>query len=492
MKTVLILYPNQLFPVDVLPKVDAVVLVEEPLFFGVDQQHPLRMHKQKLILHRASMRRYVEEVLWPAKLDVDYVDLDVFMNSGDVLDRVRKFEKVYIFDPINEILTSRLLAARRERGDGAQLEFLQSPNFYLKDQEVREYFASKHDHVFTDFYQWQRERFNILIDENYKPVGGHWNFDDQIHEKVPKNQTLPSFGVYGGNEYVKDAIAYVNEHFPNNPGSTDFIWPTNHHEATKWLEDFIDSRLDLFGPYQDALDGQAVWLYHSALSSSLNTGLLSPQQVVNAALRRDSKDPVGLPSLEGFVRQILGWREFTRGEYVVRGHEMQKTNPFKHQRKLSQAWFSGNLGIPPFDDVAKKVVAHGYAHHNERLMIAANLMTLCEIHPDEIHRWFSELFVDAYDWAVIPNTYGIGQFADTVKPYISASTGVLQSSYYERGHWSDIWDGLYWRFIEKNRDTIRHNPRLRPMVQRLERLDSDHRRVISYRAEDFLNKFTVQ
>ena len=125
-------------------------------------------------------------------------------------------------------------------------------------------------------------------------------------------------------------------------------------------------------------------------------------------------------------------------------------------------------------------------------MIAANLMTLCEISPEEIYRWFTELFVDAYDWAVIPNTYGIGQFAETVKPYISASTGILQVSHYERGYWSDIWDGLYWRFIEKNRDTIRHNPRLRPMVQRLDRLEPDHRRIISYRAEDFLANFTVQ
>jgi deoxyribodipyrimidine photolyase-related protein len=494
MKTALILYPHQLFPREVLPEVDTIVLVEEPLYFGVDQQHPKRLHKQKLVLHRASMQRYAEEVLWPAKFDVDYVNLDVFMASGDVLDRVAKFEKVYVFDPVDDVLTKRLLAARRERGEATALEFLQSPNFYLQDQEVRQYFTDSHRKPFEDFYQWQRERFNILIDENYKPVGGRWSFNDQTHEKLPKGQDLPSFGAFGDNKFVHEAVSYVQEHFPNNPGGTEFIWPTNHAEAAIWLDDFISNRLDLFGPYQDALDGHAAWLYHSALSSSLNTGLLSPQQVVSAVLNRDKKQAVGLPSLEGFISHILGQREFMRGQYAVRADALRKSNIFKHHRKMSNAWYSGNLGIPPYDDMVKKVQRNGYAHHNERLMVAGNLMLLCEISPDDMYRWFSELFVDAVDWAVVPNVYDLGQFADggALKPHVTASNYILQTSNYERGLWSDIWDGLYWRFIEKNSDIIKHNPRLRPMVQRLERLDPDHRRVISYRAEDFLNKFTVQ
>jgi len=492
MKTALILYPNQLFPFELLPKVDTVVMVEEPLYFGMDQMNQIRIHKQKIILHRASMRRYVEEVLYPNKVDVDYIELDVFMSSGDVLERVKKFDKTYVFDPINEVLTNRLLAARREQGDGIALEFLQSPNFFLTDQEVRQYFDDKHESIFADFYQWQRERFNILIDENYKPLGGSWSFEDKTHKKVPKDQALPSFGVFGDNKFVSEAIKYVEEHFPNNPGSTDFIWPTNHEEAKKWLHSFTDDRLNLFGVYHSSLNGQAAWLYHSALSVSINIGLLSPRQVIHTALEHDKKNAVGLPGLEGFIRQILGWREFTRGEYTTRGSSMQKSNPFKHQRKLTKAWYSGNTGIPPFDDIAKKVQARGYLHHNERLMIAANLMTLCEVHPDDIAKWCSELFVDAYDWVVIPNTYGIGQFPETAVPYISAASGVIQLSEYERGYWSDVWDGLYWRFIEKNADLIKQHPELQPMIQRLERLDPDHRRVISYRAEDFLAKFTLQ
>ena len=495
MKTVLILYPHQLYPVEMLPKADSVVLVEEPLYFGVDAQYPMKLHKQKLILHRASMRRYVEEVLYPAGFQVDYVELDVFMTSGDVLDRVRKYEKAYIFDPVDEVLSKRLLAARRERGEGPAIEFLQSPNFYLQDAEVRQYFGDTHDQLFADFYQWQRERFNVLIDESYKPAGGKWSFEDDGRQKLPKDHQLPTFGVFGSNTHVDAAVRYVNDHFPNNPGSTDFIWPTNHQEAAAWLDDFMAHRLDLFQPYQDVIDGKAAWIYHSALSSSLNIGLLSPQQVVQAALKRDKDNPVGLPSLESFIRNVLGWREFVRGEYVVRGDKIRTQNAFKHQRKLTAAWYNGNLGIPPFDDVSKKVHAHAYAHHNERLTVAGNLMLLSEIHPDEVKKWFSEMFIDAYDWVVTPNVYSMSQFADggamAARPYISASSHILQVSSYERGYWSDIWDGLYWRFIEKNNDLIKHNPHLRPMVQRLERLDPDHRRIISYRAEDFLNKFTV-
>jgi deoxyribodipyrimidine photolyase-related protein len=177
MKSALLLYPHQLYPLSDLPKVETVVMVEEPLYFGMDQEFPVRMHKQKLILHRASMRRYVEEVLWPAGFKVEYIDLDVFMKSGDVLDRVAKVEQLFVIDPIDDVLTKRLLQARRERTDVPNITFLANPNFYLKEQEVRDYFGSHKNPEFADFYQWQRERFNVLIDENYKPVGGKWSFE---------------------------------------------------------------------------------------------------------------------------------------------------------------------------------------------------------------------------------------------------------------------------------------------------------------------------
>lgn len=494
MKTALVLYPHQLFAAEHLPQVDTIVMVEEPYYFGVDQQYPVRLHKQKLILHRASMRRYAEEIVWPLKIDVDYVELDVFMQTGDILKRLKKFEHIYMFDPVDEVMIKRLLAARREQNDGPRLEFLPTPAFYLKEQEVRQYFGERHKDVFADFYQWQRERFNVLIGEDYKPVGGKWSFDGENRQKLPAGQPLPTFGVFGGNKWVEEAVQYVTEHFPNNPGTTDFIWPTSRAEAQQWLGDFIDKRLDNFGPYQDALDQSAAWAYHSALSSSLNIGLLTPQEVVEAALERHAKTPVPLASLEGFIRQVMGWREFVRGIYVVRGEPMRSANNQMHKRKLTNEWYDGTLGIPPFDDMVNKVNQHAYAHHIERLMVAGNLMMLCEIDPDDVFRWFSELFIDAYDWVMVPNVYGMSQYADggtiVTKPYISSSNYVLQMSHYQRDTWCDVWDGLFWRYVEKHKTSLTKNPRMRVMVQRLNQLDADRKRIIHYRAEDFLNKFT--
>ncbi len=498
MKSALILYPHQLYKIETFPEVQTVIMVEEPLYFGVDNEYPLRFHKQKLILHRASMRRYVEEILWPAGYDVDYIDLDVFMKSGDVLARTGKYDKLYFFDPVDDVLTKRLLASRRERSgeDIAPIEFLPSPNFYLNEHDVRQYFGEKHKHLFASFYQWQRERFNILIGSDYKPVGGKWSFDAHNRERLPKDHELPSFAVFGGNEFVKEAIKYVNEHFPNNPGSTDFIWPTSHAEAESWLHDFVTHRLDLFGPYEDAIDRDAAWVYHSALSSSLNSGLLTPEQVVDAALERHAKKPVSLPSLEGFIRQVLGWREYMRGLYVTKHVPMRTSNALGHQRKMTPEWYTGELGLPPYDDVMKKVNQHAYAHHIERLMIAGNLMMLCEIHPNEVYKWFSEMFIDAYDWVMVPNVYGMSQFADggtiVTKPYISSSNYILKMSRYKKGDWSDVWDGLYWRFIENNKAMLSKNPRMSMMVSQLERLDPDRKRIIGYRADDFLHKFTVK
>jgi len=494
MKSVLLLYPHQLYPIADLPKVETVVLVEDPLYFGMDHEHSLRLHKQKLILLRASMRRYVEEVLWPAGLKTEYIDLDVFMKEEDVLSRVGKADQLYVIDPSDDVLTQNLLKARRERSDLPNLTFLSNPNFYLKEQEVSQYFGERHKHAFADFYQWQRERFNILIGEDYKPIGGKWSFETEHHRKLPADATLPSFGVFGDNKHVTEAKDWVEEHFPDNPGSSEFIWPTSHAEARTWLDDFVENRLDDFAIYQNTIDERSPWLYHSLLASSLNIGLLSPQEIVESALKRHTKKEVPLESLETFVRQVLGWREFTRGQYLHDAATMRNQNVFNHHRKLTSAWFNGTTGLPPLDDVIKKLNHHAYAHQNELRIVAGNLMLLAEIQPDQMHRWVSELCLDAYDWTTVPNVYGMNWFTGgTVEglPPLAPSNDILEISNYERGIWSDVWDGLFWRFVEKHQTLLTKNPHTRVLVHRLNKLDADHKRIIHYRAEDFLTQHTA-
>lgn len=496
MKTALILYPHQLYPFDQLPQVDNILMVEEPLYFGVDQEFPLKLHKQKLIVRRASMRRYVEEVLWPNGVKVDYIELDVFMNSGDVLDRFKKYDQLQVFDPVNEVLAQRLLLARRQQDKMPTITFLSSPNFYLQDQEVRAFLQQSHKELFLEFYQWQRERFNVLIGSNYKPEGGAWMLGaaEADDKKLPADVRAAGFAVFGDNQWVADAVAYVEEHFPDNPGSTECIWPTSHQEAVTWLREFVDNRLDNYAAYPEAFDATLAWAFHSGLSPCLNNGLLSPQQVVDAALERHASKPVPLESLELFIRNILGRRELARGMYAVK-HRESLNGPLQHKRRMTPEWFNGSLGIPPFDDLVVKVLHRAHANQSERNLVAGSLMLLAEIEPHEIAKWLGELFVDADDWNVTAAVYdmfhfaGAGSVSEKRLPFANSSY-LLQVSHYERGEWSDVWDGLYWRFVEKNKTLLAHHPLGRVLTQRLHRLDADRRRIIHYRAEDFLNQFT--
>lgn len=496
MKSAHLIYPHQLFGAELLPQgITTIFLIEDPLYFGTDTKYPVFFHKQKLILHRASMRRYIEEVLWPAGYDVEYVEFKDLVDSGDVLQRLRGFDSATVFDVVDDVLQRRLQTAGTTVPEVPQLQFLDTPNFYLKRQEVADYFGKSQKSSFATFYQWQRERFNILIGDNYKPIGGKWSFDEDNRKRLPKDHVLPTFEVYGSNKYVDEARHYVQKNFPDNPGAdAEFCWATNHNEASSWLAKFLDQRLDDFGPYEDAIDGVAPWAYHSALTPALNIGLLSPQQIVDAALARHDKKPVPLESLEGFIRQVLGWREYVRGIYQTRHVALRMANVYEHKRQLTSDWYDGTTGIPPVDDVIKKVQARSYIHHIERLMIIGNIMFVAQIDPREVYQWFMEMTIDAYDWVIAPNVYGISQFADggsmTTKPYASGSDYILKMSYYQKDDWCDIWDGLYWDFIEKNRTTLARNPRMSTIVHQLDRLNEDRKRIIGYRAADFLNTKT--
>ena len=497
MKNILVLYPNQLFDAGHLPKdVDQILLVEEPLYFGTDNKYPLYIHKQKLAFMRATMRRYAEEVLWPAGYQVDYLDFQHMKDSTDVVNRVSRFEEVIFFDPCDDVLQRRVSSAIASLNPAPQLTILDSPNFFLTRREVEGFFANKSKSSFTEFYRWQRERFNILINpDTYKPIGGKLSFENQTKKRLPKNHKLPTFQVFGNNDFVQEATQYVQKNFPDNPGELkDFPWPTNHQEAVEWLEEFIEHRLEHYGEYEDAIDGDAPWVYHSALSPLMNSGLLSPHEVVDKVLTKHEEKNLPLASVESFIRQVIGWREYMRGAYLKLHVQLRTSNTFGHNRRLTADWYKGTTGIGPVDDVIKKSLSRAYAHHVERLMIVGNIMFLCDFHPDEIYRWFMEIYIDAYDWTTAPNVYGMSQFNDgilTNKVYISSSNYVLKMSHYEKGEWCDIWDGLYWRFVEKNQERFKKHPKMKLAVSQLEKLDENRRRIISYRAEDFLKTKTA-
>ncbi len=217
-----------------------------------------------------------------------------------------------------------------------------------------------------------------------------------------------------------------------------------------------------------------------------------PMEVVDQAIHYANEHEIPINSLEGFVRQIIGWREFIRGMYEAKGSDSRTANYWNHTRKMPASFYDGTTGIEPVDDTIKKVLRDGYSHHIERLMIIGNFMLLCEIDPKEVYRWFMELYIDAYDWVMVPNVYGMSQFADggffATKPYISGSNYVLKMSNYSKGPWQKTWDGLFWRFMDIHRDFFLKNPRLGMLVRTFDKMSDDKRMAHYDNAQKFLDR----
>jgi deoxyribodipyrimidine photolyase-related protein len=320
-------------------------------------------------------------------------------------------------------------------------------------------------------------------------VGGKWSFDTENRAKLPKKYVSPMEPVCPGNAFTREAAAYVEKHFPDNPGSTrHFRWPVTRADAEVWLDRFIEERMEHFGIYEDAISTEFAYLHHSAITPALNIGLLDPQDVIDRVMAKRKKIPMN--SLEGFIRQIIGWREFMRGIYQFRGVEIRTRNFWNFDRPLPASFYDGTTGIPPVDRVIRQLLTDGYCHHIERLMVLGNFMLLCRFRPDDVYRWFMEMFVDSYDWVMVPNVYGMSQFADggtfTTKPYLSGSNYILKMSDESKGPWCEVWDGLFWTFIGDHAEFFLRNPRLSMMVRTWEKMPDAKKDGHRKAAEGFL------
>jgi deoxyribodipyrimidine photolyase-related protein len=482
MPTAALVYPHQLFdPHPAVAGSDVVFLVEDPLFF-----RQYAFHRQKLMLHRATMKRYAREVLPKAR----HVDAHQLAHTGDVVPLVKKAKcgAVRVVDPNDDWLLARLTAACSAAG--VKLTVLNDPHFLTPQTEIEAFTTGNEKLFFTDFYIRQRKRLKVLLTPDGKPVGGKWSFDADNRKKLPKTVHPPAPTLPLENAYVREAREYVRANFPDAPGSdTPFTYPTSAAEARAWLTDFLDHRFADFGVYEDAISTRERVLFHSVITPALNVGLLSPREVADAALAH--ADRVPLNSHEGFVRQVIGWREFVRLVYRTRGRRQRTRNYWEYTRPMPAAFYTGTTGIDPVDHVIRGVLDTAYCHHIERLMILGNFLLLCDLAPDAVYQWFMELFIDAYDWVMVPNVYGMSQFADgggmTTKPYISGSSYVLKMSDFPRGDWCRVWDALYWRFIDRHADFFRSNPRMAVMVGMRDKLGAklkEHHRA----ADAFLAK----
>jgi deoxyribodipyrimidine photolyase-related protein len=484
-----IVFPHQLFREHpALVPGGIVYLVEEWLFF-----HQYRFNQQKLVLHRATMRMYADylteqgyEVRYiPATSeDCDIQKLIPSIASADV-------RKLHYADVVDDWLRQRLTKGAQQQG--IELQEFRSPNFLEDRAEIAQLFDKRQRLKQTDFYIDRRKHHEILLDKFDKPIGGKWTYDVDNRQKFPKNRSAPEVNLPGLNEYVREAQIYVRQHFGDNYGSVEQpfaagFYPTTYAEADDWLSDFLTVRFADFGIYEDALVLEEQILHHSVLSPLLNTGLLLPRQAIDAALAMVNKVP--LNSLEGFVRQLMGWREFMRITYERQGRIQRTRNYWGFKRQIPESFWEGTTGILPVDATIRKVLKSGYSHHIERLMVMGNFMLLCEFDPDDVFRWFMEMFIDAYDWVMVPNVYAMSQFADgggmCTKPYISGSNYLMKMSDYPKGDWQKVWDGLFWRFMHVHRDFFVGNPRLGMLVKTFDKMSSQQQQQHLSVAEEFI------
>lgn len=498
MSTAILVLGNQLFPVNEYKQLKSkkILMIEDA---GLCTHY--KYHKHKIIFFLASMQKYRDE-LKKNKFEVSYYDgshklfnkayedklLDYIKSNKDVTEfQSFEVEDKFFEKRLNEFFKKHKIKWTQHK----------SPMFLCTRADFKDYLGKYKKPFMKNFYEQQRKSFKILLNKNGTPKDGKWSFDDENRKRMPKGESpLPILKIK--NDQINQGVCnFVDKNFADHPGASEDFWlPTTRQESLKWLEHFIDKKLVKFGAYQDALTSDSDFVYHSVLAPMINIGFILPSEIIEAIENAYAKNSKAAPinSVEGFIRQVLGWREFIRGIYQNFGDQQFEKNFFKHKNKLTKHWYIGDTGIPILDDCIKKTSKYGYSHHIERLMVLSNFMLLCEVHPHEVYKWFMEMHCDSSDWVMGPNVFGMGQFSDggifATKPYTCGSNYLLKMSDYKKGDWCDIADGLYWRFIDRNKDFYRSNPRMSMMTKSLEKMDATKKKRIFKAANDFIIKVT--
>ena len=482
---------NQLFPEKFFNRFQRI-----PVFMAEDEElcTYYKFHKHKIVLFLSAMRHF-RESLYKAGFDVHYHELSP-NSSPPYIEKLSTFIKnlnilvLHIFEIEDKFMESRFHGLSHTLE--IELRVHESPMFTCGRKKFSQYLRQKKKPFMKSFYEMQRQHLNILMDNN-QPIGGKYSFDSENRRKIPKGYEIPKRKFFEIDQIDKKVMWIVNEQFSDHPGNLDDFWlPTTRLSALENFHDFLNKHLTGFGPYQDAILSENGFLHHSLISATLNIGILTPCEVVSETIALFESKKIPIESVEGFIRQVIGWREFVRGIYQHYSDTMDTSNFWASNRKMKECWYTGETGLPPLDDCIKRAVQTGYSHHIERLMILANLMNLCEIQPTQVFKWFMEMYIDSSDWVMAANVYGMGLMSDggifATKPYISGSNYIIKMSNYKKGPWCDIWDGLYWRFVEKHLDFFNQNPRMRMMTKTLHNMDPDRKNKIFDKANTFIDK----
>ncbi len=498
MKQIGLLFPDDLSTNN---KVLSSIKSSDPLLLyePCDTYYQLKHHKHKLVLQISALRH------WKEKLENDFTkiihikitkdrNIDL-MHELEALHKKLKFNLLHVTQPSDHGILTQLMFFGSKHD--VELKIHPDTKFIDSIEGFSEWSADKKSLVQEYYYRWLRKKYSLLMEDN-KPLGGKWNFDKDNQKSISKLKELPKPRLkIKSDELTISTMVDIENCFPGSAGNLEsFNWAVTHSDARKQLKNFLRNYFKYFGDFQDAIDKENTTLFHSLLSPYINSGLLDPMECIVDAISYFKKTEHEIPinALEGFVRQILGWREFIRGVYWENMPQYKEMNFWSHDKNLNQNWYLGETGIPLLDDAIKESAATGYTHHINRLMIISNLMNLSNIRPSEIYRWFMEMYVDSAEWVMVPNVFGMGTYADggifSTKPYICGSSYMLRMSNYKKGEWCDAVDGLYWRFIENNREFFATNPRLALMPKSLDKMNEDRKIKIFKAAEEFIEKNT--
>lgn len=489
---VFIVFPNTLYECihEAMKEADCIYLVEEPLFFYDVKLRHFKYHKLKIAYMRACMKCYYDYLSnqrFLNKTAIKYIDYDDVKEYGFFKD----VHNATTFFPVDITLTQKYKHIANDRG--FTIEFIQDlPNFIASTSELETY-SKRKSYSHKTFYDTMKNKLDIL--------NGWANYDKENRQAIPGDVSPPPIQLYKNHHY-EDAVKYVITHgqFSKHVGECNLDvlrqYPITLQDAKKHLKLFLKSRLHDFGKYQDAISSNDVFLWHGNISCVLNNGLLKPHDVIKAAIDHAKLSEIPPNSLEGFIRQVIGWREYMRFIYLFGANETTLPNHWKATRSLNWDVWYGRVPcvIEPLNNEIKKCLHNGYAHHIVRLMFFLNVFVMCCVKPEDIVQWFMEVCsIDAYPWVMYSNICSMGWY-DTrfmKKPYISTSNYILKMSNYKKGNWTKIWDCLFYGFLKQNEDLLLSTSRIYLMnVNHFKRFAAQKKKEILTSYKDILSHLT--
>ncbi len=465
----------------------------------------VRHHKKKIVLILSAMRHFAD-VLRAAGLSVRYVTLDDPANTqsfrGEVVRAAGELapSRIVVTEP-GEWRVLEDIKGWQEAA-GCPVEVLPDTRYLCSIADFRHWAGQRRSLRMEFFYRDMRRRTGLLLDDD-EPAGGRWNYDAENRKRLPAGVVVPPVPAFPPDGTTQAVIALVDRSFPDQFGSTDgFAWPVTRAEAALALEDFIAHRLPSFGDWQDAMKMGAPTLFHALISTSLNLGLLDPLAICRAAERAWREGAAPLAAVEGFVRQIIGWREYVRGIYWLHMPEYGRRNALEAHRKLPWFYWSGETHMRCMSDAVAATREHAYAHHIQRLMITGNFALLAGLDPDEVDEWYLVVYADAYEWVEMPNTRGMALWADGgvmgSKPYAASGAYINRMSDYctscrydvkrSAGEGACPFNFLYWDFMSRHESRLAQNQRMAMPMRTLARMAPTKRAALESEAERFLTR----